>query len=131
MSIEFPFEEKFLDYEGNKRTFKFSIHDVFVGKCITAKDLNSLYEFSICTTDKDPAWAIGNLRSKIKKQLSIRYLHNLNDTYNFSHDEAKGKISSGGVVIDGKFISFDELSSMLQVYEGFSFELTIKESSDN
>ena len=127
MSIEFPFEEKFLDYEGNKRTFKFTIHDVFVGKCITAKDLNSLYEFSLCTTDENPAWTVGDLRYKIKKQLSIRYLHNSNDTYDFSHDEAKGRISSGGVIIDGKFISFDEISSMLEVYEGFSFELKIKE----
>ncbi|WP_321315276.1 hypothetical protein [Halarcobacter sp.] len=130
MSIEFPFEEKFLDFESNERTFEFTIKDVFVGKCITAKDLNSLYEFSICTTDDNPAWAIGDLRNKIKNQLSIRYLHSSNDTYNFSHDKAKGTISSGGVVIDGKFISFDELSSMMQVYEGFSFELTMRDSTE-
>ena len=129
MNIEFPFEENFLDYEGKKRVFKFTIQDVYVGYCVTAEDLNSFYEFSICTTNNIP-WAIGDLKNKIKQQLSIRYLHNSNDEYTFSHDRVKGQIGSGGVIIDGKFISFNEFSSMLQIYEGFSFELTIKESSD-
>jgi len=130
MSKEFPFEEKFLDYEGNERIFKFTIQDVCVGKCIMAKDLGSFYKFSICTTDNDFSWAIGDLRSKINKKLSTRYLQKINNEYTFSHDEIEGDIDSKGIVIDGNFISFNDFSSMLEVYEGSSFKLEIKDSND-
>jgi hypothetical protein len=37
----------------------------------------------------------------------------------------KGRVSYGGVVVDGEFISFEEFCSILDTYEGFQFSLTI------
>ena len=69
---------------------------------------------------------MGELRQKIRKRLSTRYLQGQKENLSFSHDEAKGTISFGGVVIDGKFITFEQFNAMIQTYEGFHFELKIK-----
>ncbi len=40
-----------------------------------------------------------------------------------AHDEAQGHITSDGLIIDGKEITFDELATLLQTHEGFRFSL--------
>ncbi|HEX6384308.1 MAG TPA: hypothetical protein VF177_06535, partial [Anaerolineae bacterium] len=46
------------------------------------------------------------------------------------HDRLKGRIGFGGVVVDGEFVSFAELCSILDTYEGFQFSLTIVDPYD-
>lgn len=65
------------------------------------------------------------LRDKIRRGLATRYLSVEQGQRRLSHDSFKGRIGYGGVVVDGEFISFDELSYMLQTYEGFQISLTI------
>jgi hypothetical protein len=48
--------------------------------------------------------AYGELKSKMKKGLSTRYLAKSMGKYVLRHDEIAGRITHGGVVIDGIFI---------------------------
>ena len=130
MKPEFPKEDSFLDFEGKERVFDYLVHDVRVGYSVRAKERKEDgYEFA-SFSESSPFNALGELRQKIRKRLSTRYLQKGQGHLLLYHDEAKGHISTGGVVIDGKFISFQQLTSMLQVYEGFLFYLKIQDMSE-
>lgn len=73
-----------------------------------------------------PQEARSRLVHKIRYELSRKYL----DPNNKSHllnRLARGRVSSGGVVIDGIFISWSEFSAMMQTHEGWEFELDFRE----
>ncbi|KAF3983031.1 MAG: hypothetical protein HFP81_02430 [Methylococcales symbiont of Hymedesmia sp. n. MRB-2018] len=125
--MNFPKEDEFIDYEGKKRHFTYQVNKTAIGCTVYATEkVENGYEFS-GYSPTDPFDILGELRSKIKKRLSTKYLQEQNGEFSFSHDQAIGHISSGGVVIDGKFIPFDDLSNMMQTYEGFTFNLKITE----
>lgn len=63
--------------------------------------------------------ALGRLRAKIRKYLATRYLMTENGRRTLSHDVARAYIGSGGVIIDGEFVDFEEFTGMLQTYEGW------------
>jgi hypothetical protein len=48
-----------------------------------------------------------------------------------THDRLRGHISYGGVVVDGIFLTFEQLAELMQTYEGFQFDLKIVDSSDD
>lgn len=127
---DFPTHDKFLDYQGRERTFEYTVVDVNIGYSVRARERKAdgceFAEFAIGS----PFNALGPLRDKIRKRLSTRYLQVEEDLLQFSHDEVVGNISVGGVVIDDRFIPFEQLASMIQTYEGFLFELTIKDLAD-
>lgn len=130
MSNKFPKEEKFLDFEGKERVFDYLIYELTAGYSIRAKERKENgYEFQ-AISELNLFNALGELRQKIRKRLSNRYLQEEHGHLHLYHSEAKGHISSGGVVIDGKFISFDQFSLILQTYEGFLFELKIQDLSE-
>jgi len=130
MSDEFPKEDRFLDFQGRERVFEYTVHDVGSGYFVKAMERREEgYRFAaVCESSPFPA--LGELRRKIRKRLSMRYLHKEDGHLGLYHDEAKGHISYEGVVIDGQFVSFDEFVSMIQTYEGFLFELNIRDLSD-
>ena len=130
MKPEFPKEDSFLDFEGKERVFDYLVLDVRVGYSVRAKERKENgYEFA-SFSESSPFNALGELRQKIRKRLSTRHLQKEHGQLHLYHDEAKGHISTGGVVIDGKFISFQQLTSMLQAYEGFLFNLKIQDMSE-
>jgi hypothetical protein len=130
VSAEFPKEDRFLDFEGRERVFEYMVHDVGLGYSVRAMERKEEgYRFA-AFSQSSPFPALGELRRKIRKRLSMRYLHREDGHLGLYHDEAKGHISYGGVVIDGQFVSFDEFISMIQTYEGFLFELNIRDLSD-
>jgi hypothetical protein len=62
-----------------------------------------------------------------------RPCYSIPDTWgrrHLGHDKAVGHIGYGSAVIDGEEVSFDELTSMLQTYEGWSFELRVLDPFD-
>ena len=125
--MDFPKEDKFIDYEGKERYFTYQVHKTAIGCTVHAVEkVENGYEFTSYSST-DPFNILGELRDKIKTRLSTKYLQEKNGKFSFSHDQAIGHISYGGVVIDGKFIPFDELSNMIQTYEGFTFNLKITE----
>ena len=119
MNTEFPKNDSFLDFEGNERIFDYEVLDVNVGYSVSAiEKKENGYQFS-SFSETSPFNALGDLRQKIRKRLSTRYLQEEHGRVHLYHDEAKGHISMGGVVIDGQFFSFEELGSMIQTFEGF------------
>jgi hypothetical protein len=130
MNNEFPKDEIFLDFEGKERIFDYRAIDIGDGYSVAATERTEDGYCFQTIAETSPFRALGELRSKIRKRLSTRYLQRDDGNLCLSHDEAKGHISSGGVVIDGKHVSFDELASIMQVYEGFLFELKIKDLSE-
>lgn len=127
---EFPKDDRFLDFEGNERIFEYIMIDFGDGFSVRAveKEENG-FEFSAISVSS-PFPALGELRQKIRKRLSTRYLQEEDGHLHLYHGEAIGQVSSGGVVVDGRFIAFDQFSSMIQTYEGFLFELRIKDLSE-
>ena len=130
MKPEFPKEDSFLDFEGKERVFDYLVHEVGVGYSVRAKERKENGYLFASFSESSPFNALGELRQKIRKRLSTRYLQKEHGHHLLYHDEAKGHISMGGVVIDGKFISFQQLTSMLQTYEGFLFDLKIQDMSE-
>ncbi|HOU97184.1 MAG TPA: hypothetical protein PLN06_11290 [Bacteroidales bacterium] len=126
MNADFPDREHFLDFSGKKREFEYLVHENDLGYLIRAKETKDIgYEFH-AFSENNPYHALGEIRQKIRKRLSTRYLQKEGGKYHLYHDEAKGHISYGGVVIDGIFIPFEHLNEMIQTYEGFHIEIKIK-----
>jgi hypothetical protein len=134
MKDNFPVDEIFTDYAGKKRKFVFSyrhleelgMYSVYAEELINTDGEG--YKFS--SSKSNIPHALGDLRQKIRRRLSTRYLSGIFDQPSFSFDEVIGQIGNGGVVIDGKFLSFEQFCEVLQTYEGFLFELKIKDLSN-
>ena len=131
---DFPKEDKFLDFAGKERRFEYLVTEIPMGFVVRAVETKENgYEFQAFSATS-PFHVLGELRHKIRKRLSTRYLQKekgLEGSYlHLYHEEAKGHITYGGVVIDGMFIPFDELNRMIQTYEGWMIEIKISELSD-
>lgn len=51
-------------------------------------------------------------------------------TLSLTHDRLRGRIDSEGVVVDGRFLCFDQLAELMQSYEGFQFDLRFIDPSE-
>lgn len=130
MNADFPQKEHFLDFAGKKREFEYFVHHNDSGFMVWAKETKDRgYEFH-AFSEVNPVNALGEIRQKIKKRLSTRYLQKEQGKYYLYHNEAKGQISSGGIIVDGVFIPFEQLNEMIQIYEGFHIEIKIKSLYD-
>lgn len=126
MNTGFPQREYFLDFEGKSREFEYLFHENDMGFLVRAKETKDIgYEFH-AFSETNPFNALGAIRQKIRKRLSTRYLQKEERGYYLCHDEAKGQIGYGGVIVDGVFIPFEHLNEMIQTYEGFYIEIKIK-----
>lgn len=128
----FPRRESFIDASGSLRNFKITIKFHDPGYVISAIEIVSAsdgYEFDVYT-DGNPLFALGDLRGKIKKGLAIRYLHEDRHGIHMSHDAMRGRISSGGIVVDGKKLDYDSFIGILCSHEGFNISIKISDSSD-
>jgi hypothetical protein len=129
---DFPRTEEFVDFAG--RTRKFTVEQFPVpsgyGVC-AAEDVegDDGYVFTAYST-VDPFHALGDLRRRIRKLLSVRHLLDRDGELSLTHDRLRGRVGYGGVVVDGIFLTFDQLAELIQSYEGFQFDLKIVDSSD-
>jgi hypothetical protein len=131
-SPDFPRTEEFVDFAGHTRKFTVRLDPIPIGHCVTAieeAEGDDGYVFRAFSS-VDPFQALGDLRKRIPKLLSVRHLVRRDGRLSLTHDRLRGRISSGGVVVDGIFLTFDELAELLQVYEGFQFDLKIVDSSE-
>jgi hypothetical protein len=62
--------------------------------------------------------------------LSVRHLKEEDGLLTPTHDRLRGRVSYGGVVIDGLFVDFANFAQMLQTYEGFQFDLRIVDPTE-
>ncbi|MGA2256488.1 MAG: hypothetical protein ABSG53_17705 [Thermoguttaceae bacterium] len=129
---DFPNEEEFVDFAGRTRKFKLEQYPVPSGYGVCASEDvegDDGYVFRTFST-VDPFHALGDLRGRIRKLLSTRHLIKQDGRQSLTHDRLRGRISSGGVVVDGIFLTFEQLAELVQTYEGFQFDLKIVDSSD-
>ena len=131
---DFPATEEFVDFAGRIRTFNLEQypvpgggHGVAAVEDAAGDDGYVFRAFSVV----DPFHALGELRRRIPKLLSIRHLFERDGQQSLTHDRLRGHISYGGVVVDGIFLTFEQLAELLQTYEGFQFDLKIVDPSDD
>ncbi|MHB0958287.1 MAG: DUF7713 domain-containing protein [Pirellulaceae bacterium] len=130
----FPATEEFVDFAGNTRTFNLQHYVVPGGgygvtatEDVAGDEGYVFRAFSVI----DAFHALGDLRKRIPKLLSIRHLVERHGRITLTHDRLRGHISFGGVVVDGIFLTFEQLAELVQTYEGFQFDLKIVDSSDD
>ena len=128
-----PWRERFLDCTDKEREFEFSRGQQTDGVVVKAIEINPDEEpgYSFSSWSSTLGDALGRLRSKISTALARRHIgnHPNRGLEMLAHD-LSGQISCGGIIVDGRFVSFDKLLEMLQVYEGWEFELSIKDGSE-
>jgi len=82
------------------------------------------YEFAVWSSTMGNA--LGLLRLKIKEGISRRYLGS--DTEHgveMLTQTVRGMLDYGGVVVDGRMLSYDQLLQALSSFEGWSIEIKI------
>lgn len=132
-SPDFPRTEEFVDFSGKTRKFTVKLDPTPIGHCVSAvEDVkgDDGYAFRAFSS-VDPYQALADLRKRIPKLLSIRHLVKRGGRLSLTHDRLRGRVSSGGVVVDGIFLTFEQLADLVQTYEGFQFDLKIVEASDD
>jgi hypothetical protein len=130
---DFPRTEEFVDFTGRSRKFTLEQYPVPSGYGVRAfEDVegDDGYEFRAFSTI-DPFHALGDLRRRIRKAISVRHLFEEDGRLSLTHDRLRGRIACGGVVVDGIFLTFDQLAELIQTYEGFQFDLKIVDSLDD
>jgi hypothetical protein len=111
------------DFSGKVRVFKLSGY-LTIGYTIVAKELAERdrgYEFSAFSYSS-PHEALSKLGEKIRTALATRNLDPNNFPHLLSH-KCTGRIASGGIVVDGEFVSWESFTEMVQAYEGWELEI--------
>jgi hypothetical protein len=129
---DFPSRRAYTDCTGQRVEFEIRLRPFRGGYVLTAHEVTDEREGYVfeAFAETDPYFALGDLHDKISRHLATRYLAwDRNGKRYPSHDTLVGRVSSGGVVVDGEFVPFSELEEMIQTYEGFAFKLEIKGSS--
>ncbi len=67
---------------------------------------------------------------RIRKLLSVRHLMEQGGRLSLTHDRLRGRVSYGGVVVDGIFLTFEQFAELIQTCEGFQLDLKLVDSSD-
>ena len=131
--ILFPLIEEYRDCAGVRRVFKLESEQTDLGWVLTATeqvDGPHGYYFKEFSTSS-PAEALAPLRHKIKTGLAVRYLDASSKKLALTHDLMRGSIAFDpetermGILVDGTFISMDELEELLKTYEGWEFEMSL------
>jgi hypothetical protein len=129
---QFPESDTFVDFAGATRKFTLRRQELPWGHGVLAiedAEGDDGYEFH-AFSPVDPFHALGILRQKIARILSVRHLVRQDGRLSLTHDRMRGRISYGGVVVDGTFLTFDQMAELVQTYEGFQFDLKIVDPSD-
>ncbi len=75
--------------------------------------------------------ALSNLRRKIRKELSTRYLYaDSEGNKNLMHEEIGGRISHDGIIVDGAVLAFSDLERILTAHEGFAIFISIRSAAE-
>jgi hypothetical protein len=129
---DFPRSEEFVDFAGRTRKFTVQRDELPWGFGVSAvEDVkgNGGYEFRAFSA-LDAFHALALVRKKIAKMLSVRHLLEQDGRLSLTHDRIRGRVAFGGIVVDGIFLTFEQLAELIQTYEGFQFDLRIVDSSD-
>jgi hypothetical protein len=131
---DFPRREEFEDVSGKTRVFVVNCYEGPLGYTVCAREENPKgegYEFSV-HSETSPYIALGRLRGKAQQSMATRYLSRSHDMLN---DKLRGRITSDGhggvlLVVDGLAVDMEKLTQFFSTYEGWEFELKIRDSSE-
>jgi hypothetical protein len=129
---DFPMTDEFVDFAGRKRKFTVQRDELPWGYGVSAvedAEGDDGYVFR-AFSPVDAFHALAFLRKKIAKLLSVRHLVEQERKLSLTHDRMRGRVAFGGVVVDGIFLTFEQLAELIQTYEGFQFDLKIVDASD-
>ncbi|OHB49721.1 MAG: hypothetical protein A2Y10_06065 [Planctomycetes bacterium GWF2_41_51] len=131
----FPIIDEYHDCAGKKRVFQISSHQLPMGWHLIATEQQpdgcgyQIEAFS----ETSPYSALGQLRKKIKEAISIKYLDASMNSVTLTHGKMRGSITydresdSHGLLVDGRFLSMDELETILAGHEGWEFDFSIND----
>lgn len=132
---DFPLEKEFEDFKCEKRTFEIKLYKPEIGGySLIAREILDAespdgYEFrSYSATSVSLAYT--KLRKKINQDLSVRYLKNEDGQLSLTHDKINGKVGYNGIIVDGDFVPFEDLTDLIQTYEGFNIKIEISDPSN-
>ncbi|MBW4092378.1 MAG: hypothetical protein HIU82_14920 [Proteobacteria bacterium] len=133
-----------MDCAGDQHEFHFGIRllgDVMALKAFELKaGVPGGYQFEILgKPDDDPLPLLGRLIERMRRSLSVRYLDRSEDGACIADQTVCGRIdwdeSGDGrtplLVIDGREVAWDEFGRMLMSFEGWQFQLAIRDRSED
>lgn len=135
---DFPFIETYPDCAGKKRKFKIECVELpgpgWVVTALEVKRSESEYGYEIkAFSETNPYSALGKVRDKIRKNLAIKYLDLSSDHLSLTHDVMKGVIvydretGGCGLLVDGEFLSLRDFAQIIDMYEGWEFQMRISD----
>ncbi len=116
---------EFTDFSGKVRTFEVSGY-LTVCYVIVAKELErgiDGYEYS-ATSYSSPHEAFTKVMDKVRTALTTRNL-DPNDFPSLLNHRCAGRVTAGGIVVDGEFVPWESFTDLLQTYEGWEFSLKL------
>ena len=132
---DFPIIDEHYDCAGKKKVFQINNQQVPTGWHLTAIEQQpNGHGYQIeAFSETSPYLALGEIRKKIRKALSVKYLDLSEDLVTLTHEKMCGSLiydresESHGLLVDGRFISMDELETIISGYEGWEFDFSIHE----
>ena len=132
---DFPIIDEYHDCAGKKKVFQINNQQLPNGWFLTAIEQQSdEHGYQIeAFSETSPYLALGEIRKKIRKALSVKYLGLSADSVTLTHEKMCGSLiydresESHGLLVDGRFISMTELETILSGYEGWEFDFSIHE----
>jgi len=134
---DFPIREEVEDARGCVRVFQITCHELALGFTLRAveedKDEGG-YVFG-AFSETSPYLALGKLRTKLRRELSVRYVTRASGEIRLLHERMKGRIEyneTRGIhlVVDGLPLDPDDLERILGSHEGWEFDLAITDALD-
>ena len=132
---DFPIIDEYHDCAGKKKIFQINSKHLPNGWFLTAIEQHpDEHGYQIeAFSETSPYIALGEIRKKIRKALSVKYLDLSGDSVTLTHEKMHGSLiydresESHGLLVDGRFLAMDELESILSGYEGWEFDFSIHE----
>lgn len=132
---DFPMREEVEDFAGKTRHFVIVCNEGPMGFTLRAREevaTGEGYEFG-AYSETSPYSALGRLRGKIRLALATRHISKSNDGYRLLHDRLRGRIAWSekeglSFVVDGQEVAPRDLQKILETYEGWEFDLRIRDS---
>ena len=135
---DFPLKDSYRRADGKTIEFEITADETPTGYRLIAEETEKSkgkrfgYRFSAFSRHL-PYDALGYVRTKIRKNLSTKYLDVEDGTLSLTHDKLVGRIDyseqDDRIVIesDGRKITSEEFWKILSSYEGFEIKIKIKE----
>lgn len=131
------------DSSGEAHEFHFRVHLIGTGVALDAFELFNRepggYQFQIIgDAEGDLLALLGRLIERIRRLLSTKYLQDSDLGLHIANQVVRGRIewdriNDGHVplmIVDGREVSWNDFGRMLMSFEGFQFELNIRDKSE-